>query len=67
MAIMSRRKNIIGSRAKKFQAGAAKRTINDLKKCANKLKNGARQVFLERIMQLPDDEEERKRKAASKT
>lgn len=48
MAIMSRRKNIVGSRASKFKGKTAQMT--------------ARQMFLDRIMQLPDDEEERKRK-----
>ena len=47
MPILSQRRNLIGDRASKFKAGASKKT--------------ARKLFLDRIMNLPDDEQERLR------
>ena len=52
MPILSRRRNLIGDRAQKFKGAAAKKT--------------ARQLFLANIMNLPDDEQERKRKQKGK-
>lgn len=51
MPILSRKKNMSGSRARKFGNKAAKKT--------------ARQILLERVANIPDDEVERKRKKAT--
>ena len=51
MPIMSRRKNLNGSRGQKLRIKPVRKT--------------ARQLFLDSIMNLPDDEKERKRKEST--
>lgn len=48
MPILSIKRNLVGDRAKKFQGEASKRT--------------ARQLMMDKIMNIPDDEQERRMK-----